>query len=196
MTHHIEHTHDRQQDERAMLGFWVYLMSDCLLFASLFATYAVLRNNTFGGASGAELFDLSFVLVETLVLLTSSFTSGLGLRAAHRGNVSHALVWFAITFVLGVAFLVLEISEFSTLIGEGNGWQSSAFLSAFFTLLGTHGAHVAAGLLWLGVLFVQVFRRGMTSMNLRRLTCFSMFWHFLDIVWIFIFSFVYLLSFV
>ncbi len=175
-------------------GFWVYLMTDCVLFASLFATYAVLHNNTFGGASGKELFSLPFVLTETLLLLTSSFTCGLAILAAKRQNQNVVLAFFALTFVLGAAFLGMELSEFQHLAAEGNSWRRSGFLSAFFTLVGTHGLHIATGLLWMGIMMVQVVRRGLLPAVVRRLTLLSMFWHFLDIIWIFIFTIVYLMG--
>ncbi len=184
-----------KREDGVYLGFWIYLMSDCLLFASLFATFAVLRNNTFGGPAGSELFDLSFVLWETLILLTSSFTAGLMLYHARRGSHG-AFLWGAVTLLLGVAFLFLELKEFSQLALEGNDWQRSAFLSAFFTLVGTHGLHVFAGIVWLGTLIAQTYRWGMNAGAVRRLTCFALFWHFLDVVWIFIFTIVYLMSFV
>lgn len=141
--------------ERKNLGFWIYLMTDCVLFASLFATYAVLMNATAGGPNGAELFDLNFVLVETMLLLTSSFTAGLALIGAGRGYKKQALVWLAITFILGISFLVMEITEFSHLVHEGFGPSHSAFLSAFFVLVGTHGLHIAVGLLWLTVVAIR-----------------------------------------
>jgi cytochrome o ubiquinol oxidase subunit 3 len=177
-----------------LFGFWVYLMTDCILFASLFATYAVLHDNTFGGPSGKELFDMPFVLAETLILLTSSFTAGLAMLAAYRHDKKGVLAWFGITFVLGASFLALELSEFIQLAQESNSWTRSGFLSSFFTLVGTHGLHITAGLVWMVILMAQVIRSGLTSGTIRRLTMLSMFWHFLDIVWIFIFTIVYLLG--
>lgn len=179
-------------NQKTYFGFWVYLMTDCILFASLFATYAVLQNNTFGGPSGHEIFKLPFVLAETMILLTSSFTAGLAVLAAHRNKRIEVIAWFALTFLLGAAFLTLELSEFTKLVQEGNSWQRSGFLSAFFTLVGTHGLHIATGLLWMGVTMAQIARRGLTSASVRRLTLLSMFWHFLDLIWIFIFTIVYL----
>lgn len=184
----------RQADEKSLFGFWVYIMTDCVLFATLFATYAVLQGNTFGGESAAELFSLPFVLVETLLLLTSSFTCGLALLAVHRGDKRQVMAWFAVTFALGAAFLGMELYEFSHLIHEGNSWQRSGFLSAFFTLVGTHGIHITIGLLWIGVMIARVWKLGLTRGNIRKLTMLSLFWHFLDIVWIFIFTFVYLMG--
>lgn len=181
-------------DSKPLFGFWVYLMTDCVLFATLFATYAVLHTNTFGGPSASELFSMPFVLAETLILLTSSLTAGLALLAAHRSDKTQVLIWLAITFALGVTFLGMELNEFAHLIAEGNSWQRSGFLSAFFTLVGTHGLHISIGLLWLIVLVAQLMRKGFTKSSMQRLTMFGLFWHFLDIVWIFIFTMVYLMG--
>jgi len=183
---------EEQNTDRTVFGFWVYLMTDCVLFASLFATFAVLRSNTFGGPSGKDLFSLPYVLAETLALLTSSFTCGLAVLSARRGNKRMTLIFFAITFLLGITFLSLELSEFAKLAQEGNSWRRSGYLSAFFTLVGTHGAHITAGLIWMVVMMAQVISRGLTSSNVRKLTLLSLFWHFLDVVWIFIFTIVYL----
>lgn len=185
---------EQESNEKTTFGFWMYLMTDCVLFASLFATYAVLHNNTFGGPSGRELFSMPFVLTETLLLLTSSFTCGLALLAGRRGAKNQVLGWLAVTFLLGAIFLGMELTEFAHLAREGNSWQRSGFLSAFFTLVGTHGAHIATGLLWIAVLVVRLLRKGLSPVSLRRLMLFGMFWHFLDIVWIFIFTIVYLLG--
>lgn len=183
-----------ESDSKTIFGFWVYIMTDCVLFATLFATYAVLHNNTFGGPSSHELFSLPFVLTETLILLISSFTCGLGILAAHRASRSQVITWFVLTFLLGVAFLSLELNEFSRLVHDGNSWQRSGFLSAFFTLVSTHGLHISVGLLWMGVLLTQIIRQGLVQGVIRRLTMLSLFWHFLDIVWIFIFTIVYLMG--
>jgi len=180
--------------ERKTLGFWIYLMTDCLLFGSLFATFAVLRLSTFGGPSGAELFNLQFVLVETMILLTSSFTIGLAVLGAARGYKKQAIVWLIVTLLLGATFLGMELWEFNNLLGDGHGWQQSAFLSSYFVLVGTHGFHIAVGLLWLIVVTVRLWKRGFKTTDLHRLTLLSLFWHFLDVVWIFIFSFVYLIG--
>lgn len=179
---------------KSYIGFWIYLMTDCILFASLFATFAVLRGNTAGGPSGQELFDLDFVLIETILLLTSSFTCGLALIAAHAQRKKYALISLAITFALGVGFLGMELYEFSHLATEGHSWQRSGFLSAFFTLVGTHGLHITVGLLWMLALVVQVIRTGFAGSTIKRLTLFSMFWHFLDVIWILIFTIVYLMG--
>jgi len=189
-----EHDPHAEADSMTLFGFWVYLMTDCLLFGTLFATYAVLHNSTHGGATARELFSMPFVLVETLILLTSSFTCGLATLAASQNQKKELFFWFAITFLLGAAFLGMELHEFSDLIKEGHSWRSSAFLSAFFTLVATHGAHITIGLIWMIVLLVPVMRHGVTSLSLRRLSCLGIFWHFLDVVWIFIFTIVYLMG--
>lgn len=180
--------------ERKTLGFWVYLMTDCVLFATLFATFAVLRTATAGGAAGADIFDLNFVLVETMLLLTSSFTVGLALLGAERGYKKQAIIWLIITFLLGAAFLAMELYEFHELLAEGHGWQQSAFLSSYFVLVATHGLHIAIGLLWMAVVTFRLVQRKFKATDVRRLSLLSLFWHFLDIIWIFIFSFVYLIG--
>jgi cytochrome o ubiquinol oxidase subunit 3 len=186
----------RQQeaDSKSIFGFWVYLMTDCVLFASLFATFCVLRGATFGGPGGSDLFSMPFVLMETLALLTSSFTCGLGLLAARAGVKRQVLILYGVTFLLGIFFLTLEISEFRHLAQEGNSWRRSGFLSAFFTLVATHGLHITAGLLWMATLMVRTVKSGIGRTGLRQLTMLSLFWHFLDIIWIFIFTIVYLMG--
>lgn len=179
---------------KSYIGFWLYLMTDCILFASLFATFAVLRNNTYGGPTSQSLFDTNFVLIETILLLTSSFTCGLAVLAADAKRKRWVLMGLAVTFLLGVGFLGMELTEFGRLVADGNGWQRSGFLSAFFTLVGTHGLHIATGLLWVLVLGAQIIRKGLSKNSVKRLTLFSLFWHFLDVVWIFIFTIVYLLG--
>lgn len=178
------------------LGFWVYLMSDCLIFASFFATYAVQRASTFGGPGPAALFDLPYALAETLVLLTSSFTAGLASLASLRGSRAGLAGWLAATLALGLAFLGLEGHEFTLLIAAGHGPAASGFLSAYFALVGVHGLHVAFGSLWLIVLLAGLWHRPLTETILRRVTLFALFWHFLDIIWILIFTIVYLSAFV
>ena len=180
--------------ERKVLGFWIYLMTDCVLFAGLFATFAVLRGATAGGPSGFEIFDLPYVLLETMLLLISSFTVGLAIIGASRGYKKQALVWLGVTFLLGASFLGLELYEFGKLAAEGHNWQASAFLSSYFTLVGTHGLHIAVGLLWLVVLFVRLAKFNFKTTDMNRLAIFGLFWHFLDIVWIFIFSIVYMIG--
>lgn len=178
--------------DKTVLGFWTYLMTDCVLFASLFAVYAVLHGNTFGGPSGHELFKLPYVMTETMVLLFSSFSCGLSLLAAQRRDRSQVLLWLGVTFLLGATFLGLELHEFRNMVLEGNSWRRSGFLSSYFTLVGTHGLHITIGLIWLVVTAVFMVKRGLTDSLLKRLTLFSLFWHFLDVIWIFIFTIVYL----
>lgn len=179
---------------RSLLGFWIYLMTDTVLFGSLFATYVVLQGNTAGGPGAGELFSLPFVLGETVVLLTSSFTAGLMLTALARRDRYHTLWWLSVTALLGAAFLAMEMTEFAHLLGEGHGWWTSGFLTAFFTLLGTHGLHVAAGLVWALALAIQLLHEGINEAAEKRLLLFSLFWHFLDVIWIAIFTVVYLLG--
>ena len=177
-----------------VFGFWIYLMTDAILFVSLFATYAVLRNSTAGGPSAKEIIDLNFALLETLVLLVSSFTCGLAMLAASKRRVTSMLTWLGVTFLLGVAFLTMEVADFRDLIQAGNGWQRSGFLSAYFTLIGTHGLHIATGLFFLLVFITQFAEHGFSPTVVRRFTCFSMFWYFSYVVWIFMFTLVYLLG--
>ncbi len=181
-------------DSKTPLGFWIYLMSDCILFASLFAGFAVLRNNVAGGPDAHDLFDLPYVAVETGLLLVSSLTYGLAMIGMEAGNRRQVFGWMAVTFLLGLGFVGMEIHEFGDLIARGAGPDRSAFLSAFFTLVATHGLHVTAGLIWMGVMFVHVWRRGLSEANRTRLMCLSLFWHFLDIIWIGVFSIVYLMG--
>jgi cytochrome o ubiquinol oxidase subunit 3 len=194
MSNAVHHDHEQIADNRVAFGFWVYIMTDCILFGSLFATFAVLRGNTYGGPDGQELFSLPFVLAETLILLVSSFTCGMAMIAAHYRRVKPVIAWFMVTFLLGAAFLTLEIKEFTEFIHEDASWTRSAFLSAFFTLVATHGAHITAGLIWIATMLGQIFNRGLTRHTTRRLILLGVFWHFLDVVWIFIFTFVYLMG--
>ncbi|WP_432349706.1 cytochrome o ubiquinol oxidase subunit III (plasmid) [Shinella yambaruensis] len=187
-------TEEHHPENSTMLGFWLYLMSDCLIFAVLFATHGVLGRNYAAGPSPADLFDLSLVAINTAMLLLSSITYGFAMLQMERNAKMETLVWLGITGVFGAAFLALELYEFYHLIHEGAGPTRSAFLSSFFTLVGTHGLHVTFGIIWLVTLMVQVRKHGLTHENRRRLMCLSMFWHFLDVIWIGVFSFVYLLG--
>lgn len=180
--------------DKFVFGFWLYLMTDLIMFASLFAAFAVLRGATFGGPAEHQLYDLANALKETLLLLTSSFTCGLAMLAAYRGKKGRASAWFAVTFALGASFLGLELREFLAFAAAGNTPQASASLSSFFTLVGTHGAHIAVGLLWMAVAIVQIQVKGLSPFVVSKLKRLSMFWHFLDIVWIFIFTIVYLMG--
>lgn len=185
---------DPHQDtfSKTILGFWMYLMNDCLLFGTLFTTYFVLRHETFGGPSGKDIFSLETAFAETMVLLFSSLTCGLAVLAAVRDNRKAVQGWLIATFILGLTFLSMEIIEFRTLLAEGHSWTVSAFLSAFYTLVGTHGLHITVGLIWSMFMLFQVQSFGLTADTFRRLVLFNLFWHFLDLVWIFIFTFVYL----
>lgn len=185
---------EHHPEQSTLIGFWMYLMSDCLIFAVLFATYAVLGRSYAAGPSGADLFDLPLVAVNTGLLLLSSITYGMAMIAMQHGKKKQLLAWLAVTGLFGLGFLAIELFEFSHLIHEGAGPQRSAFLSAFFTLVGTHGLHVTFGTIWLLTLMVQVSKLGLTRENKRRLVCLSMFWHFLDVVWIGVFTFVYLMG--
>jgi cytochrome o ubiquinol oxidase subunit 3 len=175
-------------------GFWIYLMSDLIIFATLFATFAVLGHNYAGGPTGKELFDLPYTLGETMFLLCSSVTYGLVMLAVHEGRKKWVLLGLAVTFFLGLGFVSMEINEFHGLIAVGHGPDVSAFLSSLFTLVGTHGTHVTFGLIWMAVMMAQVAAKGLTSPVQSRLMRLSMFWHFLDIIWIGIFSIVYLMG--
>ena len=176
------------------LGFWLYLMSDCLIFAALFATYGALGHNYAGGPGGAELFELPLVAINTALLLFSSITFGFAMLQKQNGSVKGTTAWLIITALFGLGFLSLEVFEFHHLVVNGHGPQTSGFLSAFFALVGTHGLHVTFGTIWLVVLLIQTNKHGLTPENNRRLMCLSMFWHFLDVVWIGVFTFVYLMG--
>jgi cytochrome o ubiquinol oxidase subunit 3 len=200
--HHTVEAHpdlslpDPHQDAfvRTTLGFWMYLMTDCLIFASLFLTYAVLHNETFGGPSSKDLFRLDLAFAETVVLLFSSVTCGFAILSSLKNKKNHVIGWLIAALFFGALFLTMEIHEFSQFVQEGNSWRRSAFLSSYFTLVGTHGLHVTIGSLWMIVMMAQVYFKGITVFTFRRLVIFGMFWHFLDLVWIFIFTFVYLMG--
>lgn len=190
--YHLDH--EPHPENGTALGFWLYLMSDCLIFAALFATYGVLGRSYAGGPGGAELFDLKLVAINTAFLLLSSITFGFAMLQKQQGKKGGTLAWLAVTGVFGLCFLGVELYEFAHLIHEGATPQSSAAMSAFFTLVGTHGLHVTFGCIWLVVLMIQIAQHGLTRENKRRLMCLSMFWHFLDVVWIGVFTFVYLMG--
>jgi cytochrome o ubiquinol oxidase subunit III len=188
------HEHDHEAGGSTMLGFWIYLMSDCLIFAMLFAAYGLFGTSYAGGPRASELFELPLVAVNTSMLLLSSITYGFAMIAMQEKKKSAVLIWLAITGLFGAAFVGIELSEFAHLIGEGATPERSAFLSSFFTLVSTHGLHVTFGIIWLITLMVQVGRFGLTAANQRRLMCLSLFWHFLDVIWIGVFTFVYLMG--
>ena len=186
--------HPHPEGSSTMLGFWIYLMSDCLIFAILFATFGVLGASYAAGPAPKDLFELPLVAVNTSMLLLSSITYGFAMLAMQRGKVGPTQAWLAVTGLFGLAFVGIELYEFRHLIHIGATPQRSAFLSSFYTLVGTHGLHVSFGILWLVTLMVQVARRGLIPANRRRLMCLSLFWHFLDVIWIGVFTFVYLLG--
>lgn len=190
--HHHEH-HDHESLKT--FGFWIFLITDCILFGTLFATYVVLQGNTSGGPTAAELFYMPGIIASTFILLTSSFTSGLAILAMHAGKLKQLIGWLAVTVLLGASFITLEVMEFATMVNhEGATFGTSAFLSAFYTLVGTHGLHVSLGLVWMIGLIVQLRQRGITPVTKRKVEVISLYWHFLDVVWIFVFTVVYLMG--
>jgi cytochrome o ubiquinol oxidase subunit 3 len=191
---HVE-GHGHGGESQTTMGFWIYLMSDCLIFAVLFATFGVLAGATAQGPTGRGLFELEFVLGETMLLLASSFTFGLAMLSLQAGTLRRATGWLVATFVLGAAFVGMEVYEFAELMHRGAVPQASAYLSAYFTLVGTHGLHVSFGLVWLAVMLHQIHHFGLTPVTRRRMACLSLFWHFLDLVWICVFTFIYLREF-
>ena len=189
--HPVEEPH-HPEGHSTMLGFWIYLMSDCLIFAILFAVYAVLGGNYAAGPAPKDLFDLPLVAVNTSMLLFSSITYGFAMLAMYRNKVAQTQIWLAVTGLFGLCFLGIELYEFAHMIHLGATPQRSGFLSAFFILVGTHGLHVTFGIIWLVTLMIQVGQKGLIQANKRRLMCLSLFWHFLDVIWIGVFTFVYL----
>ncbi|MCW3796338.1 cytochrome o ubiquinol oxidase subunit III [Sphingomonas sp. BN140010] len=192
--HLMEDEHGHGHGSPTMLGFWIYLMSDALIFAGLFATFGVLSTSYAGGPTPREIFELPLVALNTAILLVSSITFGFAMLAMEGGKVRTVQLWMLVTGLLGAAFVGVELYEFANLIAEGATPQRSGFLSAFFTLVSTHGLHVTLGIVWILVMLVQLQQRGLHVENKRRLMCLSMFWHFLDVIWIGVFTFVYLLG--
>lgn len=186
--------HHHPEGASTIIGFWLYLMSDCLMFGILFAAYGVLGGNFAAGPGPKELFDLNLIALNTAMLLFSSITFGFAMISAWRQEQEKAIRWLIVTLLFGLAFLAIEIYEFYHLLHVGAGPQRSAFLSSFFALVGTHGLHVFFGSIWLVTLVVQIKKHGLHTANLRRLSCLSLFWHFLDLIWIGVFSVVYLLG--
>ncbi|MBP1961675.1 cytochrome o ubiquinol oxidase subunit III [Paenibacillus aceris] len=193
--HAHAHDHEHEHESLKTFGFWIFLITDVILFGSLFATYMVLHQNTNGGPTPDELFKMPGIIAETFILLTSSFTSGLAVLGMNKGNMKQLIGWLAVTVLLGASFVGLELSEFVSMVNhEGATISTSAFLSAFFTLVGTHGLHVSVGLIWMIGLIFQLRRRGITAVTKRKVEVISLYWHFLDVVWIFVFTIVYLMG--
>ncbi|MFN0222698.1 cytochrome o ubiquinol oxidase subunit III [Paenibacillus sp. KR2-11] len=190
---HHDHGHHDLESMKTF-GFWLFLITDCILFGTLFATYIVLRGNTNGGPTPEELFQMPMILAETFILLTSSFTSGLAVLAMHQGKVKQLIGWLIVTALLGASFIGLEVTEFVHMVHEGAKISTSAFLSGFFALVGTHGLHVSLGLVWMVGLMLQLRRRGITPVTKRKVEVLSLYWHFLDVVWIFVLTVVYLMG--
>ena len=193
VAHHDAHSHGDHESLK-ILGFWIFLVTDCFMFATLFAAYMVLRTHIDGGPTGKELFEVPGFTAETFILLTSSFTSGLGTLCMKKGNVKGLIGWLIVTVILGAAFVGLEISEFTKMALEGATISRSAFLSAFFILVGTHGLHVSVGIIWMIGIIIQMSRHGITAVTTRKVFIVGLYWHFLDIVWIFLFTVVYLMG--
>lgn len=187
-------THDQEVYSKTVLGFWIYLLTDLVMFACLFATYLVLKEGTFGGVSARDLFHPQAVLPRTLILLSVAFTSGLGGLYAHRQHKQQTLFWFALTFVMGALFLHMQWAEFSALVAQGVTWKKSGFLSAFYTFIGTHFVHVVFALIWTPLFLMPVLFHGVDATSLRRLTCLRLFWQFINFIWVFIFALVYLIG--
>ncbi len=192
MNHAQPLEYQSEQGRLNIFGFWVFLAAEIMLFATLFTSYFTLEHRTGNGPGGAEIFDITPVLIETIVLLTSSFIIGLGIHAMRLGNKKAMLTFFVITLILGLGFLGVEIYEFVHYVHIGAGLQTSAFTAMLLTTLGTHGAHVTFGLFWGIAIIIQVVKRGLTPETANKSFIFSLYWHFLDVVWIFIFSFIYL----
>jgi len=186
--------HHHPEGGSTMLGFWIYLMSDCLIFAMLFAAYGVLGGNLAAGPGPKDLFDLKLIALNTAMLLFSSITYGFAMLAMEKNDRARTQLWLLVTAAFGAAFLYIELYEFSHLIHEGATPMRSGFLTAFFSLVGTHGLHVTFGLIWLFTLVIQISKKGLIPANKRRLMCLSLFWHFLDVIWIGVFTFVYLMG--
>ncbi len=186
--------HFHEVSKNTIFGFWVYLMTDAIMFATLFATYAVLRNNTNGGPLASQLLSLPYALGETMLLLGSSLTCAIAMLCLAKGHKMKTMGWYGVTFLLGALFLAMVFSEFQDLIQSGNGWGRSAFLSSYFTLVGTHALHIAFGLLFMAVFLYELYRQGIVPTTLRRLTCLKLFWFFSYFIWIFMFAIIYLVG--
>lgn len=194
---HDHHGHGRGHHDLESIkqfGFWLFMITDVILFATLFATFIVLRDNTASGPIGAELIEMNGIIVSTFILLTSSFTSGLAVLSMNKGDKKGLILWLAISALLGLSFIYLEVNEFIHLVHEGANIGTSAYWSAFYTLVGTHGLHVSIGIVWMTALILQIAKRGINPVTKRKVNIISLYWHFLDAVWIFVFSIVYLME--
>ena len=187
------HDHGHDQGELKVLGFWIFLVTDCLLFSTFFGAFAVLRDHTDGGFTAHD-FDVTGFILETFILLISSFTSGLAVIAMHKGKKNSLIGWLIVTVLLGASFVGLEINEFANMAEEGATISRSAFLTSFFSLVGLHGVHVSFGIMWMIGLMIQLAQRGITQVTKTKISIISLYWHFLDAVWIFIFTVVYLMG--
>ena len=194
VSHTEHHNHGHHEREMTTLGFWIFLVTDCILFGTLFATYAVLYTHTDGHLTGRELFEVSGFTIETFILLTSSFTSGLALLAINKERMKPFMAWLIVTIFLGLSFVGLEINEFAKMIAEGASISTNAFLSSFFTLVGTHGLHVSFGIIWMLAIMIQIRRHGINAVTKQKVFIVGLYWHFLDAVWIFLFTVVYLMG--
>lgn len=192
---HGKHDHGHHDLESLkQFGFWLFMITDVILFSTLFATFIVLRDNTAGGPIGADLIEMNGIIISTFILLTSSFTSGLALLSMNKGDKKGLILWLAVSALLGLSFIYLEVNEFIHLVHEGAAISTSAFWSAFYTLVGTHGLHVSVGIVWMTAIIIQIAKRGITPVTKRKVNIISLYWHFLDAVWIFVFSIVYLME--
>ncbi|MFN7097389.1 MAG: cytochrome c oxidase subunit 3 [Gammaproteobacteria bacterium] len=195
MSHALSNeSHYEDSNSKVIFGFWIFILTDFILFAALFATYSVLHNNTYGGVGIKDIVDLPYSLVQSLIFVTSSLSYGLGIVAMKKNEQKSLLFWLGVTFILGLAFVSLEFNEFAKLVHAGHTWQSSAFLSSFFTLVGLQGIHVTIGLLWIVIVMIQLTMQHINPTMRTRLACLGLFWDFLNIIWIFIFSIVYLMG--
>ncbi len=192
--HHTPHHHEEKVASKVTFGFWVYLMTDAILFAGMFATYAVLHNNTYGGPGIAQVATLDHILIQTLILIVSTFTYGLSFIALHRGRNSQLVLWLLVTFLLGLAFVGIEIKDCTSIVQSGYTWQTSAFLSAYFMILSIHAIHITVGLVWMVILLIQLSMQDMTTMMKTRFTCLSLFWNFITLMWLIIFSLIFLMG--
>lgn len=194
-THAVSNeSHYEDSNSKVIFGFWIFILTDFILFAALFAAYAVLHNNTYGGLGIKDIVDLPYSLLQSLIFVSSSLSYGLGIVALKKGDQRTLMFWLGVTFLLGLTFVCLEFNEFAKLVQNGHSWQSSAFFSSFFTLVGLQGIHVTVGLLWIVIVMIQLYMQRITPMMRTRLACLGLFWDFLNIIWIFIFSIVYLMG--